>query len=252
MATAFVERLAELLGLPVEVVQAYGKPKRPVSLRAGRRKVGTVVDVEPPAARLMTLKTDSGAPPAEEEAPPNAVENELYEQWRDASAEEKPKLEQRLFDLVLKHAARVIWVDLQESNHDLAHNVASDAVRSLGTFEGESKFSTWVHAIAKKRILHELRTRTRRRAVFDEHADYEREVGRTTFDASGDIEAGILLKQMKKGLTSNESLLLDAMIEGLSTAEVAEKFGISEDAAESRQTRLRKKLIKNSPHRNGK
>jgi len=247
-------RIAELLGLPVEVIRAYGKPRTSGAFRRDRR-LGTVVDTGQPSSRLMTLKGTEPQPAfvgVEEVAPSKTGEDELYAQWRHAPGADKPDLEEKLFNEVLKHDTAVIWGKLGESNHDLAHDIASDTIKNLGKFREQSKFSTWVQGIAKKKILHELRTRVRRRRVFDEQADYEKELGKRKLDASGDIEASILLEGIRRGLTSNEGLLLDAMIERLNTAEIAEKFGISEDAAESRQRLLRKKLIKKSHHRNGK
>jgi hypothetical protein len=51
-----VERLAELLGLPVEVVQAYGKPQRLVLFRAA-----PVVSGAKPPVRYATLKEQAKA-----------------------------------------------------------------------------------------------------------------------------------------------------------------------------------------------
>ena len=248
-----VARIAELLGLPVEVILAYGKPRTRGAFRRVR-KLGTVIDTGQPSSRLMTVKDTEPQPASvgvEEVVPAKTGEDELYAQWCKASEEQKPDLEEKLFKEVLKHDTAVIWQKLGESNNDLAHDIASDTIKNLGKFRDQSKFSTWVQGIAKKRILYELRTRVRRRKVFDEKADYEKELGKRKLAASGDIEARILLEEIRKGLTSKEGLLLDAMVEGLKTAEIAEKFRISEDAAESRQRLLRKKL-KKSQHRNGK
>jgi hypothetical protein len=51
-----VAQIAELLGLPVEVIRAYCEPRRGVALQAPPKKINDVIEVEPYPARLMTLK----------------------------------------------------------------------------------------------------------------------------------------------------------------------------------------------------
>ncbi|MGB9205796.1 MAG: hypothetical protein WCB94_17710 [Terriglobales bacterium] len=133
------ERLAKLLDLPIEVIQAYCKPQMPVSFRVDREIVGTVSDVEPPY-RLNTLKADAVAPPAEVEPParyatlkeygevPEAEvappdENELYAQWLDAPEAENPELGKKLFNELIKHAERVMWRIIPDADKGLARDI---------------------------------------------------------------------------------------------------------------------------------
>ena len=65
-----VERIAELLELPVEVIRAYGKPRTSIAFRRVGRLV-TLIDKGQPSARLMTLKGTEPQPASvgvEEEA----------------------------------------------------------------------------------------------------------------------------------------------------------------------------------------
>jgi hypothetical protein len=84
---------------------------------------------------LTTLKGTERKPAfvgVEEVAPSKTDENELYARWRDASDAEKPELEKKQFNEVLKHDTAVIWEKLGESDRDLAQDIASGTIEILG------------------------------------------------------------------------------------------------------------------------
>jgi RNA polymerase sigma factor (sigma-70 family) len=238
-------RIGDFLGVSSEALLAYANR---LAIRKGRIKATSETTKDAAKYRLLTL----AAPPAElAEA---YEENELYAKWREASEVEKQELEKPLFNAIRKHASAVIWNSLREYNPELAYTVASDVIASLSKFGHRSKFSTWVQGIAKKKINEYLRKTTRRRRVFDDRADYEKELEKevpsktfaklSSFETLDDLNARFLLNDLKKGLKAQDRVLLDNMLEGRDTAELAEKLGISLDAAESRCRRLRMKLKK--------
>jgi RNA polymerase sigma factor (sigma-70 family) len=176
-------------------------------------------------------------------------ENELYQQWRDTSDEQKRELEKRLYDAVSKHARAVIWQQLEEQNPDLAQSIAAAAIMRVPTFRQESKFSTWMEGVARKQIKQELRRRTRSRKVFDEysdvfeHVDDEKELTDPQASAAFlEREQRILLETLRKELSPKEYVLLECMRESMSTPEIAARLKIADDAVESRRRRLMKKL----------
>jgi RNA polymerase sigma factor (sigma-70 family) len=246
-----VARIAELLGLPVEVIRAYGKPRTGGAFgRVG--KLGTVIGAGQPSSRLITLKGT--------EPPSKTGEDELYAQWCKASEKQKPDLEEKLFKEVLKHDTAVIWQKLGESNNDLAHDIASDTIKNLGKFREQSKFSTWVQGIANNQIKQELRRRKRSRRVFDEYSDVFEHVGDEKELTDPKASAAVLEMEdrrvregLRKQLSAEEYVLLECMCERVSTAGIAERLKITDDAVESRCRRLKKKLQKiYSTRRNGK
>ena len=95
-------------------------------------------------------------------------ENELYDEWRSAPEEKRCEVEEKLLQKVLSHARAVVWETLHEWNPDIVQDVAIAVWRGLSRFRRESKFSTWVHSIAKYKAYEEIRNRVRRRRVFDE------------------------------------------------------------------------------------
>src|SRR5262249_2652998 len=99
-------------------------------------------------------------------------EDTLYQLWRDVQDEvQRQEAEESLFRAILPHAKAIVWQPLHEQNDSLALNITGDAVRGLHKFNGKSKFSTWVHAIAKNQVRQEKRARSRYRKVFNESVE---------------------------------------------------------------------------------
>jgi RNA polymerase sigma factor (sigma-70 family) len=184
------------------------------------------------------------------------AEDVLYEKWRNASPEERPEIEGKLFALVSRHAQAVISLKLAEDAADLVANIAGDAIGQLsrGKFREEALFSTWVHEIALRKVDEELRRRIRQRKVIDD---------RTTVDAVEDhdqedqeqtahyrpkqeirhpnFDVRILLGQV---LCPREAELARLKDEGLTSQDIGIKMGISHEAVDSRWRRLQKKIKK--------
>ena len=183
-------------------------------------------------------------------------ENELYEQWRSAPEGKRRELEGKLLQKVLSHARAVVCETLHEWNPDIVQDAALAVWRGLSRFRRESKFSTWVHSIAKHKTYEEIRNRVRRRRIFDERKvvvanpgddeESDRAVYRTTLP---NLEGPITLAELCEGLPEDAASLLRHKREGMGTDEIAAKMGIGQEAIASRWARLRRKLKKNfGPH----
>jgi RNA polymerase sigma factor (sigma-70 family) len=178
-------------------------------------------------------------------------ENELYQAWIDAPPEEKEKVALKLVPLLQRHARAVIWMILTEPRHeeveDLAQEIVAAALR-LGRFKRESRFSTWVQAIANRKCWQELRSRKRRGAVIDEFAEIEGEDGEVHIEDHAAlapfarINVKLSLEQLAEGLSAEETELHGLVLEGLDQNAIADRLGISPAAAETRRRRLRDKL----------
>jgi RNA polymerase sigma factor (sigma-70 family) len=257
-------RIAELLGLPVEVIQAYGKPRtRGAFRRVG--KLGTVIDTGGPSSRLMTLKGTEPQPAfvgVEEVEPSKTGEDELYAQWCKASEEQKPDLEEKLFKKVLKHARAVMWPKIPDGDENLARHIASVVIEHLAEFRGESKFSTWVHSVILNQCNLYLRKKVKdenRFCAFENpEVDTNLEDDNTPEDninlrdpraeaAFDRVEEALdfePLERLLKELPTKQRFLLDCVLDDMTMAEAAKKLGIKEDAAESSWRRLRGGLRK--------
>ena len=209
-------------------------------------------EAEPPTYHYATLKEQAGAPAAELEiGAPRSDENELYAQWRDAPDMEKPRFEKPLFDRLLHHARAVIWLKTYERDpewENLASDIASAAIKnlSLERFKEGSKFSTYVEGIARNKINEELERRITKRETTYVSANPEDDItlkddkAEAAFDK---VEKDADLERLVKELRGKDYVLLQCKLDGMTTAEAAERLGDSEDAAESRWRRLVAHLI---------
>jgi RNA polymerase sigma factor (sigma-70 family) len=244
-----VERFAELLGLQIEVIQAYGKPQERVTAQAPRKVVGTVSKAEP-RFHYATLKAVPRVAGAEEVEPARTDENELYAQWCAASDEEKPQLEKRLFNKLTQHAQAVMWEKIPDADKRLAPDIASVVMEHLAKFKGNSKFSTWTHRIILNHCYQYLRGKvdSRSRLYVSENPEEDTKLKDPQAEAAfARVEQGIDLEPLERlvrGLPSEDQVLLDCRIDGMTMVEAAAKLKISEDAAESRLRRLVESLRK--------
>jgi RNA polymerase sigma factor (sigma-70 family) len=234
--TNIVERLAELLELPVEVIQG---------------KIGTVSDVQP-RAHYATLKEVPDIPPAEDAPPkpPKKVENDLYEQWHDASAEEKPKFERRLFRVV-RHARNVILGKIPEADENLPRDIASTVIERLAEFNGESKFTTWEHRVILNQCNLYLREKVKgRKRLYVSKDDPEDDIKLKDFKAEAafaKVEQAVDLERIDrvaKGLSPEDYRVWKCWRDGMTMKATAEKLGIPEDSAENSLRRKVKPYLK--------
>jgi RNA polymerase sigma factor (sigma-70 family) len=185
-----------------------------------------------------------------------SVENELYEKWRNSTGAERSELEGRLFHAVVRHAQAVVWTSLREWNPDLAQEIALAAFRNLPRFRGDSKFSTWVHAIGRNKVRELLRNRTRWRKIFAqspvfERQDKEREHDSNPLEFAGkmpDFETQILVDELCEGLNRRDAILFRCKCEKMSSDEIATILGMTTEAVDSCWARLKLTLKKKFAH----
>jgi RNA polymerase sigma factor (sigma-70 family) len=180
-------------------------------------------------------------------------ENKLFEEW--CGATDRRDVEQRLYRAASRHAAAVVRGKFPEGNPDLIHDIAIAVVGRLGEFNRESKFTTWVHAIAKKKTAEAARKLARRKKVFDLTKVVVADLGDKTEQEGGDasevrnqvsaltrpdFDSPIALDQLSNHLPKEDAALLGYKREGLTSAEIAVKLGTSQEAVESRWERLKR------------
>ena len=147
--------------------------------------------------------------------------------------------------LYREHHRRVYAIALRFARDpDRAEEIVQDAFvrvwRSLPSFNGTSKLSTWLHSIAVNAALDRVRARARHEARIDREVDldrYAREVGRAMPTADLDLERA--LASLPDG--AREIVILH-YIEGYPCAEVAERLGIAEGTVKSQLHRARRLL----------
>ena len=137
-----------------------------------------------------------------------------------------------------------------EDAADMTQETFIKAYRSLSSFRGDSKFSSWLYRIASNVCLDFLRSRSRHPQVSLSTTD---EDDRTTFelpDMSRNPEEQLMKKlsmeAVRRGLEQlpeqQRQILVLRELGGLSYAELARILGLEEGTVKSRIFRARKRL----------
>ena len=162
--------------------------------------------------------------------------------------------------LVSRHEARVYRLACRLTGSETdAQDVLQDAFlaayRSLPSFRGAARFSTWLYRITTNTALMHRRARRRRPTEsleeflpqFDAYGQHAPEVAelRAASQADARLDEKLLAEQMRAALGRLPDLYRDAFVlrdlEELETAEVAELLGV--DAATVRQRVHRARLL---------
>jgi RNA polymerase sigma-70 factor (ECF subfamily) len=152
-------------------------------------------------------------------------------------------------------AVRAILRDDREAE-DVMQQAYVSAYVHLRQFNGHARFSTWLTRIAINEALARIR-RSRRYEPLDEGSPHAEAFMTSDADldperraASGELRA--LLESAIDGLAdgSREVFVL-RQVEGMSTAEVADVLGVSEDVVKTRLSRARAALRRHLMERTG-
>jgi len=143
-------------------------------------------------------------------------------------------------------AARSIVRDEQEAE-DVMQQAYVNAFTHLRQFNGSAQFSTWLTRIAINEALARVRRRGRYEAFDEEFSNMEPGM---THNAAENPERQVFAKELRGLLEAAIDSLPNGMrevfvlrdVEGLSTLEVAECLGVSEDVVKTRLSRGRAQL----------
>lgn len=178
------------------------------------------------------------------------LEDELYEQWKQASAEERPAIQEKLAECVRDHLKKAVIKKYNMRDEDVIQNATMAAIEHIEDFEGrDAVFSTWSHQIAFNKAVDEIdRQRLEReRFVSIEALRGDREGEHAAWDPPDpdrplDLVTSIYYQRKLERLTARERRVWDLHQRGHSEKEIADIMGSSIDAADSRLRAARKKL----------
>lgn len=160
--------------------------------------------------------------------------------------------------LVLRHQKRVYNYCLRmtgnpEDAMDLSQESFLRAYRALGSFKGDSSFSTWLYRLTANCCVDFLRKQKRRRTLSLTMVDGDGEEtvldledpGETPQRAAERSEMQQAIRMALNRLSDDHrSILTLREINGLSYGEIAESLGISEGTVKSRISRARNELCR--------
>ncbi|NTU59764.1 MAG: sigma-70 family RNA polymerase sigma factor [Deltaproteobacteria bacterium] len=148
---------------------------------------------------------------------------------------------------VYSHLLRL--VANEEDARDLLQETYLSAYKSLGSFKGDSAFSTWVYRIATNHALMKLRRKTHQEVALDDVQipSHEELKGRTISDWQVDPREALLRSELRGVLDEAvgrlpalyRAVVLMRDVEELSTEETAQSLGITEGAVKTRLHRAR-------------
>ncbi len=182
-------------------------------------------------------------------AAPDAEEQALLARLR---AGENAAFEQ----LIRAHGGRLLavarrFLPVEEDARDAVQEAFASAFRSIESFEGNARLSTWLHRIVVNAALMKLRTRRRKPELsiedllpgFLEDGHLERPASPWRKDALDGLEREALRALLNEKIhmlpERYRNVLLLRDIEELDTQETAELMGISEGAVKTRLHRAR-------------
>ena len=155
-----------------------------------------------------------------------------------------------LGELYVRHRGCVYSVCLRMTGdpaeaEDLTQDVFVQLIRAIGSFRGQSRFTTWLHRLAVNQVLmHFRRAKARRGEKGGEHVEVEKLPAREGLCPEGaqvldriDLEAA--LAQLPAGYQA-AFLLFD--VGGYSHEEIAGMFGFAVGTSKSQLHKARKKL----------
>lgn len=115
---------------------------------------------------------------------------------------------------------------------DVIQNIFMGLIDSLDSFEGRSAFKTWFHRIAMNKIADYHRIVSRRKENFDKEKDYK------SFNPWEETDEILTIENALANMPSKyKEILILKCAEGLSFVEIAQKLGLTYEAARSRYRR---------------
>lgn len=167
----------------------------------------------------------------------------------DKGAENAPSHQAQLFEEVFRlHHRRVYSICLRMSGNraeaeDLTQDVFLNVFRKLGTFRGESAFTTWLHRLTVNQVLMHFRKNHVKKEQLTE--DVEMPVGtmdRNRFNRSPVLDRLSLDEAIVQLPQGYRTVLILHDLEGLEHSEIASLLGCSIGTSKSQLHRARMRM----------
>ena len=160
--------------------------------------------------------------------------------------------------IVRSHQAKVLGLCTSllgdaHQGEDAAQEIFIKVYQALRSFQGNSKFSTWLYRISANHCKDLLRKRSRQKtesldALIEKSGDQVQNLWEPSFDPRNAADASHLLEKLLSILSADERLILTLReVQGLSYLEIAETLKCSLDAVKSRLRRARETLEEKTP-----
>ncbi|WP_276484331.1 RNA polymerase sigma factor [Paraflavitalea pollutisoli] len=133
------------------------------------------------------------------------------------------------------HKISRLYRDSREDREDLFQEIVLQLWRSIGSFRGEAKFSTWMYRVALTTAISSLRKKKPQLVYPAELPDRKEPV------ADGHEQQEQLMRALRQ-LSDAEKALITLYLEDISYAEMAAITGISENYVGVKLKRIKTKI----------
>ena len=159
--------------------------------------------------------------------------------------------------LIESHFKQIYNIALRMTNNpddaaDMTQEVMLKLFRNIGSFSGNSKFSTWVYRVATNTCLDELKKMKRKTAVSlqseieTDDGGYTMEIEDTSLTPEQSLEQTELKSVVQKAIAmlsdDHKAIIILRDIRGFSYDEIARITGTTEGTVKSRLSRARAQL----------
>lgn len=174
------------------------------------------------------------------------TDSELVQLTREGNSGAFDQLVLRYQDKIFRLARRL--TDTEEDAEDVAQEAFIKAFKSISSFKGESRFSTWLYRITVNLALMKQRARKSIFEYLDEPIETKRgEIRRDFADTAFDPLRTLIAKESKEILDeaisklgpADKAVFVLRHIEGLTTTEASRALNLSVPALKSRLHRSR-------------
>jgi RNA polymerase sigma-70 factor (ECF subfamily) len=138
----------------------------------------------------------------------------------------------------------------REATYDCLHDIFVDLPRRLASFDGRASLGTWLHRIAVRAAIDELRRRQRRRRLMKLLRPFaqQAEAPMPELAAIRDETAVSVEEALRREAPLDRAVLVLTSLEGYGYAEAAETLGITIEALRGRHKRVRARLSRQLAH----
>jgi len=191
---------------------------------------------------FLAMRHDSDPPPANEGAEPSRFDDPEVERWLEGARGGEVGAFEQLYRL---YAGRVYALCLRLAGdaaeaEELAQDAFVRAWEKLGSFRGESAFSTWLYPIAVNVTLSERRARRRRTSrvmATDDLAPFDKPTRREGPEDRMDLQKA--LEVLPDGA---RAVFVLHDVEGYKHHEIGEMIGVATGTSKAQLHRARKLL----------
>ena len=155
------------------------------------------------------------------------TDEELVGRIKDGNTESLDVLVKVYLPKMYKTVQRLVP---EHDAEDLTQEIFLSLVGSIGDFQGRSTFATWFHRMAMNKVADYYRKMSRRRK-----GEYNEEWNVMAVDPWECMEIELTLKEVLVDVPDRyREILLLKFLEGLSFNDIAERLGLTYEAARSR------------------